>query len=75
MQHQVVVIVPLAVGQDLGIETIHRRTDDIQLDDSVVVAIDGLAPVPPGGYVADSAGELDAKGAGHARSMRDWGKT
>lgn len=44
--HQVVVVAHLAIGQHLGIKTIHRQRDDFQLGDPVlIVAVDGLTPV------------------------------
>jgi IS4 transposase len=49
--------------QHLGIETVHRLTEHIKLDQSVgVVKINRLAPVTSRGDVIDRARELDAQG-------------
>ena len=61
VQHQVVVIAHLAIGQHLRVEPVHRLGNDFQLRVSVlVVAVDRLAPVAARGDVVDRAGELDA---------------
>jgi hypothetical protein len=70
MQHEVVVVAHLAVGQHLRVETVHGVRQDIQLRLAIgVVNVDGLAPVAAGGDVVDSAGEFEAERPGHGRSL------
>jgi hypothetical protein len=66
VQHEVIVVAHLAVGQHLGVEPVHGRCQHVQLQQAVgIVAIDGLAPVTPRSDVVSGAGELDAEGAAY----------
>jgi hypothetical protein len=70
VQHEVKVVSHQAIGQHLGIEALHRLLDDGELRQPVsVIKIDRLAAVTSGGDVVDGAGELDAKGAAHAKKV------
>lgn len=66
VQHQVIVIAHLAVGQHLGVEAFHRLRQHVELGDTVcVIPVDRLAPVSPGSHVIDGTWELKPEGAGH----------
>lgn len=66
VQHQVVVVAHLAVGEHLRVEPVHCVGDGFKLRLSInVVAVDRFAPVAAGCDVIDGVGEFDAEGAGH----------
>ena len=61
-----IVVSHLAVSEPLGIEPIHRRPEDVEKRDPIlIVNVDRLAPIPARSDVVYRAGELYAEGAGH----------
>jgi hypothetical protein len=66
VQHQVVVVAHLAVGQHLRVKPVHRMGDGFKLRLSIpVVAVDRFAPIATRRDVINRVGEFDAQGAGH----------
>jgi hypothetical protein len=66
MQHQVVMVAHLAIGEQLRVEPVYRMGDGVKLRLPIkVVPIDRFAPVAARRDVIDRVGEFDAQGTGH----------
>ena len=61
LEHEVVVVVHEAIGEDTGVEALEGLRDDTQQRLAVgVILKDGLAAVSARRYMIDSAGKLDS---------------
>jgi len=70
VQYDVVVILHEAIGQDLGVEAIHRGAQNVQKGRPVkVITKDGVATASARGHVVDGVWKLDSERACHAVSM------
>ena len=70
VQHKLVVVTHQPVGQQLGVEAVHRLGKHRQKCMSIpVVNKDRFAPVASRSNVVERTGELDSQWAGQARGL------